>query len=412
MATIKLYFDKRNERGDKTYPLKFIVQHKGTFMVNLKIYLMEDQWENDKVTNHPQQRLLNRELSNKMVNAEQLLIQLGNKIKSMSNAQLKKCIETDRVQTEEYEYGYRLAEHFEKFISQCNKPRTADMYQGTLNKILRYSKDIEFTQIDFNWLKDFEQHLKLTCGVNTRSIHFRNIRAVFNDAINRDLVAQECYPFRKFKIKNEKTVKRSLTVDELALVRDYPIAEFMEKYRDMFMLTFYLMGINFIDLVNLKESNLKDGRIKYKREKTGHDYDIEVLPEAMEIIERHRGKNYLLNVRDKYSDHRDYLHRLNDNLQRIGKVKMVMNDAKDPSKRKKNKKKYYPLFPDLTTYFARHSWASIAGELEIPIETISMALGHEIGSKTTWIYYRFNQKKIDEANRKVAEYLRNKKPDL
>lgn len=404
MATVKLYLDKRAARKDTTYPLKLAIHHRGSFTISLKIFLKEDQFANGVIVNHPKAKTLSKVIKDRVTSAESILISLGGKVRGMSNQELKACVENNTLSVYKPEQvGYKLADHFKKYIMAANKPSTAELYRLTLDKILKYSKDVEFKDVNFAWLKDFELFLKDGSGVNTRSIHFRNIRAVFNDAINRELIPQEWYPFRKFKIKSEKTAKRSLAVEELALIRDYPVEPHQEKYRDMFMLIFYLIGINVVDLVQLKE--IKNGRIEYKREKTGQEYSISVLPEAMAIIERYRGISYLLNPLDSYSNHLDYLGRLNENLQKIGKVEMVLNNAENPKFRKRNKRNIIPFFPCLTTYYARHTWATIAGRLEIPIETISMAMGHEIGSKTTWIYYNFDQKKIDEANRKVVEYL-------
>lgn len=127
----------------------------------------------------------------------------------------------------------------------------------------------------------------------------------------------------------------------------------------------------------------------------------------MEIIKRYRGKEYLINVLDDYNNYKDFLHRMNLNLQEIGPVEMVENAAKDPLFVKKNKKKVTPLFPNLTTYWSRHTWATIAASLDIPKETIAAALGHG-GNDVTSIYIKFDEKKIDEANRKVIDYVNGK----
>ena len=173
-----------------------------------------------------------------------------------------------------------------------------------------------------------------------------------------------------------------------------------EKYRDLFMLTFYLIGINPVDLLSLTRENIVNGRIEYSRSKVDQTYSIKLEPEALEIIERYKGKSFLIDPLDSYSYYKDFLHRWNENLQQLGELEWVKGKSG-----RKNKKKVTPLYPDLTTYWARHTWATIAGQLEIPIETISKALGHETGSKTTWIYYQFDQNKIDQANRKVIDFI-------
>ena len=254
---------------------------------------------------------------------------------------------------------------------------------------------LNFEDVTKEWLTSFENFLAQTSpSKNARNIHLRNIRAVFNYGIDNELTT--AYPFRKFKIRSVPTAKRSLTVEQLRTLFNFPVEPFQEQYLDMFKLIFFLIGINTVDLFRLKPDNLQNGRLTYVRAKTGRMYDIKVEPEAMEIINKYRGKNYLINVLDRYDNYKDYAKRLNDNLKHIGKVKRVGLGGK---------KVITPIFPSLTTYYARHTWATLAYSLDIPKETISSALGHEIGNRITSIYINFDQRKVDEANRKLIDYV-------
>ena len=117
-----------------------------------------------------------------------------------------------------------------------------------------------------------------TMKINAYAIHLRNIRAVFNYAINEEYTT--LYPFRKFKIKKEETRKRSLTVEQIRMLRDYPCDDYQKKYRDMFLLMFYLLGINAADLFLAKKTDVVNGRLEYKRAKTGKLYSVKIEPEA------------------------------------------------------------------------------------------------------------------------------------
>lgn len=151
--------------------------------------------------------------------------------------------------------------------------------------------------------------------INSCSINLRNIRTIFNYAIDND--ETELYPFRKFKIAREETRKRSLKAEQLITLRDFKGEEYQKQYQDMFMLMFYLIGINGIDLFHLK--GITNGRIEYKREKTGKLYSIKVEPEAMEIINRYKGKEYLLNIlEDNNYNYRKYMTAMNRGLQKLG----------------------------------------------------------------------------------------------
>ena len=412
MASVKLYLDTRVPRRDGTFPLKIAVTHKGKFLINMKIYLKEDQFVGNEVVGHKSKKTYNIIIEQWLVNIKKVLLDLGanGRLKKLSHQELKDIIEnySETGEMGDSEKPYLFKDHFGKFILNKDNARTKDIYQATLNKIKKYADidNITFDDINLSWLKEFQ--LKLFnegLSVNAQGIHFRNIRAVFNDAIDEELISQSTYPFRKFKIKKEATLKRSLTVDELIVLRDYPCEEHQIKYRDMFMLIFYLIGINTIDLLHLKE--IKNGRVEYRRAKTGRLYSIEVLPEAKKIIETYQGENYLLNALDTYAYYKGFADKINKNLQEIGQIEFIEKTIKGKIKKIKVRKS---LFPDLTTYYARHTWATIASGLEIPKETIAAALGHG-GNSVTDIYINFDQKKIDEANRKVLKYINEYSPE-
>jgi integrase len=169
------------------------------------------------------------------------------------------------------------------------------------------------------------------------------------------------------------------------------------------MLIFYLIGINMVDLCGLKR--LRNGRVEYRRSKTGTLFSIKVEPEAMAIMEKYKGKDFLVDIMDGRKDYNSYVKKINKVLKAIGPVEYVKEERGKTRITSRMIAHREPLFPELSTYWARHTWASLAAELEIPKETISAALGHSSGSVTD-IYINFNRKKIDEANRKVLDYVK------
>jgi integrase len=154
------------------------------------------------------------------------------------------------------------------------------------------------------------------------------------------------------------------------------------------------MGINNIDLCSLKE--IVKGRIEFHRTKTNHFFSMKVEPEAMEIIKKYHGKKWLLDILDHWDSAEFFRKKMNKALQKIGPVTRSGLGGK---------KTYQPLFPKLTTYYSRHSWATIASYLDIPIETISAGLGHEYGNRITAIYINYDNRKVDIANRKVIDWV-------
>lgn len=111
-----------------------------------------------------------------------------------------------------------------------------------------------------------------------------------------------------------------------------------------------------------------------------------------EILERYKGGVHLINIFDRHKEHGSFMKQMNMALKRFGNIQIG----------KQGKKTIDSLFPKLSYYWCRHSWATIAAELDIPKEVISHALGH--GNNTvTDIYINFDYKKVDEANRKVID---------
>ena len=288
-----------------------------------------------------------------------------------------------------------FVKHYEQFMESKTNRGTYSVYKHTLDRIRAFDKNVDnkmFEDIDLKWLTDFEAFCAKTACKNARNIHLRNIRAVFNNAIDYGITT--AYPFRRFKIRPEATRKRSMAVEELRRLFDYPVEDYAEIYRDMFRLIFMLVGINSVDLHGLK-SITRDGRIEYKRAKTGRLYSIKVEPEAREIINKYRGKNGLLCIADRWIDSRNFRHQCNKALQKIGQVER---------KGRGGKKTITAEFEGVSTYWARHTWATIAASLDIPKDTIAAALGHG-GDTVTDIYIDFDQKKVDAANRRVLDWV-------
>lgn len=204
------------------------------------------------------------------------------------------------------------------------------------------------------------------------------------------------YPFRRYKIRREKTEKRSLEIEQLRELFATDVEDWQRPYLDYFKLTFFLIGINAVDLLGAKRTAICNGRLKYRRSKTSGLFSVKLEPEAMELIEKYSGEEHLIKAMESYNKYDDYLRRINKGLQSIGPMRREGRGGK---------KIRTPLFPKLTTYWARHTWATIAADLDIPDATISLALGHAGENRTTDIYIRRNLKKVDEANRKVIDWV-------
>jgi hypothetical protein len=384
--------------------MKIVISHanqSAQFVTDVKLF--PNQWDEQKkrVVNHPDKQLVTTYLLRLQGQVETILLQLANEgvLNKMTATEIKNLVaaELDPDAKKQKEDKYSFVYRFKKYMDRT-KPGTKKTFAHTLSRLTAFvgEKELErlrFEDITVDWLTRFDNFMAQTAhSRNSRNIHYRNMRTVFNEAIEDNITS--FYPFRRFKIKNEVTAKRDLTVEELRQLFFYDCEESAVKYRDYFKLMFFLMGINNIDLCHLKE--IVKGRVEFHRTKTHHFFSMKVEPEAMELIEKYRGKEWLLDILDHWQSDEFFRKKMNKALQKIGPVTRSGLGGK---------KAYEPLFPKLTTYYSRHSWATIASFLDIPIETISAGLGHEYGNRITAIYNNYDNRKVDIANRKVIDWV-------
>ena len=401
MATTKLYLDTRAVKRGEPAPLKVsITKHGVAAYIPLDLRIFPGQWdrEHGRVKDNPNKVALNSYIQNQKQKIDTLLLQLTaeGRLAKMSAVQIKNLI-VDLLNPNSEE-GTLFINRFKGYMETRQKQRTREIYEATYKRIIQFDPkagQLSFEQIGKDWLTRFDRFLmEFEPSQNSRSIHFRNIRAVFNDAIDNDVTTS--YPFRKFMVRSVPTAKRAFSVEKMRELFAYPVLPHEQKYIDLFKLIFYLIGINLIDLCNLTE--VVDGRIVYQRSKTSRLYNIKVEPEAQEIIDRYRGTKKLLNIADNFKSAHTFTSTVNRALKQIGTREHIIKDGK-------RQLVYHPAFPGLSTYVARHTWATIAYELEIPNETIAAALGHSFGNRTTAIYIDKDIRKVDEANRKVINYV-------
>lgn len=394
MTKIYVYCKKENVGGNGEVPIYLLFKNgKGRFLVNTGITTSKVFTGRELPKTEKNRTAKSNALNRYILMAEEICLDNVN----LSNSELKTLIKS-KVFGKDEEMTQKTIDHYiDEYADRALAEGTASLYRSTAKRVRMFDGSTTFDSVNVNWLERFNKHLLASMEINSVAIEMRNIRAVFNRAIDDGVTS--CYPFRKFRIKTEATRKRNLTVEQIRTLIEYPVEENQKEYRDIWVLQFLLAGINISDLVEAK--SLTDGRFVYHRKKTGRLYDICVIPEAMEIIERYRGKDWLLSPLDRFKNATEYNRYMNKALKKIGSFEIVKDKVG-----KRRKKKYNPLFPDISTYWNRHSWATIAASIDIPKEVIGKALGHsEWDNTTTDIYIQFDNKKIDDAIRKVADYV-------
>lgn len=395
---VNLFLDKRRSIKNGRYPIKIrIYENTKTVFINTEYVALESEFDEKNglfLIQDKNTRAERMKANSELLNIVDAIQDLYDKVKGrvdtfISASRLKELYLKGESKTD-----ITLNQCFHQFIA-LKSGRTAEIYIATLDKIEKYyGNSIYFDDVTFNWLERFDHALsiepimrqdkviKTGLEVNARSIHFRNIRAVFNYAINNELIPLNLYPFRRFKIKREETIKRSVEVEKLRQLFLFNGNESQLWARDIAFIIFGLIGINTKDLYNLSE--ITDRSISYKRAKTKRIYTITLEPEIKEILFKYKSDSGLV-FKDQI-ELKSFGVKINKHLKAICTALG---------------------YDKMTTYSLRHSWATIAAELDIPKETIAAALGHTDKSITN-VYINFNQKKIDDANRNVLDYLLNK----
>lgn len=405
MATTRFYLDLRGKAKDGKGSIVITIYHnRTTAMIPTGIRVSQNEWDGNHVIRVSGCDAINARLSDKISSVNRSIAYLSidsNRFDSMTAPQVKQAI-TEKKVAKPY---HLVSDLFAEYLATNIKEGTKDIYRATLAKVLAFGgKALKMEDINLKWLHRFEFFLSKTQGVNGRAIYLRSLRAVCNYALHTNVIPS--YPFQNFSIKQEPTRKRSVSVELFRKFLNYPTSPANARYRDYFLLMFYLIGINSKDLLLGLEKQIINGRFEYIREKTHKKYSIKIEPEAEELLKRYEGRNYLLEAMDHCKHYRSFAHEMNDHLKMIGEVVVeTIPDTEDLFGTPHLQKTIRPVIPGISTYYARHCWATFAYEAGIPLDIISQALGHSSGNRTTLIYVKYDQSKIDDANRRVIDFV-------
>ena len=285
-----------------------------------------------------------------------------------------------------------------RFAQAHENKGTRMLINNTAAKIHDFAPDLNIGDVDKAFIRNLEQHLKKKgLAINSIARALRDVRATMNWLLDNNEIDRP--PFGRLHIRQEIKPANALTAQQIADLRDFPVEQWQEIYRDLFMLSFYLCGINPADL--LTADKITDNHLIYHRKKTGRLYDIPICEEAKTIIRKYKGKTHLLSPLDNYSNYNDFTKHWNKALKKIGYQHKEQDKAG-----KQRKIVYEPLFPHITVYSARYSFASIAADLDIPYDTIALCLGHAQHGVTAR-YIRYDApKKIAAAINTITAYMR------
>lgn len=284
---------------------------------------------------------------------------------------------------------FRFMESVIMNLKECGKIRTAETYTASLQSFSRFrrGRDLMLDEITPDLIQAYEAYLRARGAVpNTTSFYMRILRAVYNRAVESEAIEQR-NPFRHVYTGTERTIKRAIPIAAISRIKnlELPRGSKMDFARDMFMLSFYLRGMSFVDMAFLRKKDRADNHVTYRRRKTGQRLDIAWTKEMQSIVEKYppNPTQYLLPIlTNPLSDERIAYRNRASCINRQLKTIARLTNLKIP----------------LTLYCARHSWASAARTKGIPVSIISEGMGHD-SEATTQIYLAsLETSVIDRAN--------------
>lgn len=281
-------------------------------------------------------------------------------------------------------------------LHQSGKYRISETYAAALRSFQRFcqGRDVTLSQMDEHLMMAYEGYL-LSVGVspNTSSFYMRSLRAVYNRAVDKRLVRQ-CHPFKPVYTGVARTAKRAVPLDAVRRLKELDLKDSpsLDFARDMFLFSFYMRGMSFVDMAYLRKKDLNAGVLSYRRRKTGQMLYIGWEPCMQQIVDKYDtgSSPYMLSIvtRPGEDERKQYLyasHNVNRSLKILGRR--------------------LGLPVRFTMYVARHTWASVAYSKHVPLSVISEGMGHDSETTTRIYLASLDNVEVDKANRLVLESL-------
>lgn len=372
--------------------LQVIIDRKNQ-LVSTKKHSSKELWQSKEQSvskSHPKHKEINLLL--RMINSEIdfFVLSEGKKGLRPSFDQIKEIVRklTGGNSEPESIKLFKLFKDQIKSLKEQDRIGYADTFRATLNSLKNYmnEKDKDLTSINLPFLIKYEEYLvDRGCAITSRSVYFRTFRTLWKNAIREKKCAESHYPFKDFpftKYNKPRTKKRAISRDQISIIESAlidPENDTLINSRNYFLFSFYCRGLNFTDLASLKWSNILDNELYYRRTKTKEEFRFGLHPKAIEIIayykrmEGNSDAGYIFpilykrhvttqSIRDRK---KKILTRVNKQIKELG-VSLGIGKT-------------------LTTYVARHSFATALRRNGMSKENIGRSLGHD-SIKTTDIY--------------------------
>ena len=286
-----------------------------------------------------------------------------------------------------------------KSLTECTRLGTAKNYRAAMDGLKNFlaGQSLSFTELNVQFVERYNEFLlRKGLAKNSISFHMRILRAVYNKAVRKGLTEQS-EPFRNVYTGIDRTRKRAVdkSVISRLIALDLSGSSPLSLTRDLFLFSLYTRGMSFVDIAFLKRDNIKDGTICYIRRKTGQRLCIRIEPCIRQIIDRYSGNDSeyvfpILKSEDAHAAYSRYLISMTYYNRLLKRLSAMLG-----------------LQQGLTFYVARHSWAKLARDCNVPVSVISAGMGHTT-EQTTRIYLTsLENYLIDNANKTILKRLKN-----
>lgn len=391
-TTVNVVCYKSKTLANGEHPLMIrLCQGRKLKYLSLGISILPQFWDFEK--NKPRRNCPNKELINNLITekTKEFSIQIIEFKSESKDFTVTKLVETvvggNSIQT----VSDFLHSEIDRLYNE-GRLKYASTFKELRASLLEFNKhlDVYFSDIDINWLKQYESFLRNKgLGDNSIGVRFRTFRVLYNRAITENIVKADYYPFRIYKVSKLKkeTVKRSITKTDVEQIINYKVdKEYTQLAIDLFYFSYLSGGINFVDMAYLTRDNIIDTRLVYTRKKTKKLIKLPIQDKALATIAKYQSDNiYLFPILSKF--HKTAQQKAN----RVHKVLAIINKSLKAVGEELN----LPI--DLTTYVARHTYATVLKRSGVNTSIISESLGHS-SEKVTQIYLdSFENSQIDEA---------------
>lgn len=383
MATVKYYLDTRATKPGDPAPIRLAIRTRNSAaFLSTDIRVLPSEWDaaSGKVIGNARRKLYNKFLEEYRIQVLNTILdlKLRGELAEMSAVQLRRRFLYGEEKSEVPRFYQCAVEH-----ASTKSSSRRMCYKSALLKLEEFVPDLRemtFEDITPRLMREWVSYMsEQGMKPNSISAYLLCVSSVFRVARIDNLTQAD--PMRGLSLPKEQTRKRSLSLEDLRLLFALrPSKEVCAVGLDIFRLSFFLIGINPVDLFSLEAP--VNGRIEYRRAKTGRLYSVQIEPEAMALIEAYRGSGDRLLQFWPCVDYTLFYRRLVYALHHLP----------------------VPFASSLSIYWARHTWATLAARLDVPKDTIAAALGHG-GNTVTDIYIDFDRSKVDAANRRVIDWV-------